>query len=133
MKLNRDSRGEIAHFMGPGTEIHGELRFQDGVRLDGKFDGTVESSGTLVIGETGQIMAKIRIGRISISGRVEGTITASEKVEILHTGKVIGDISTPVLVVEEGAVLEGKCNMLKTESISSAKTSLGVAALEIKS
>jgi cytoskeletal protein CcmA (bactofilin family) len=116
MKLNKDSRGDITGFMGPGTEIQGDLRFQDAVRIDGKFNGTVESRGTLLVGETGELVANIRIGKLSVSGKVEGSITASDKVEILHTGKVIGDISTPVLVVEEGAVLEGKCSMLKADT-----------------
>ncbi len=82
--------------------------------------------------ETGQVVAKIKIGKISISGRVEGTIVATEKIEILHTGKVIGDIATPVLVVEEGAVLEGKCNMTKTETLSAVKPAIGLPALELK-
>ena len=52
MKLNKDSHSDIAGFMGPGTEIQGELRFQDAVRVDGKFNGMVESAGSLLVGET---------------------------------------------------------------------------------
>ena len=58
MKLNKDSRNDIAGFMGPGTEIQGELRFQDAVRVDGKFSGSVESAGSLLVGETGLVVAK---------------------------------------------------------------------------
>lgn len=122
MKLNKDSRNDIAGFMGPGTEIQGELRFQDAVRVDGKFNGSVESAGSLLVGETGLVVAKIKIGRLSVSGRVEGSIIATEKVEILHTGKIIGDVVTPILVVEEGAILEGKCSMMKSENIATAKS-----------
>ena len=121
MKLNKDTRGDIAGFMGPGTEIQGELRFQDAVRVDGKFNGTVESAGALLVGETGVVIAKMKIGRLSVSGRVEGSIVAAEKVEILHTGKIIGDVTTPFLVVEEGAILEGKCSMMKGDSAATAK------------
>jgi len=121
MKLSKDTRGDIAGFMGPGTEIQGELRFQDAVRVDGKFSGTVESAGALLVGETGVVIAKMKIGRLSVSGRVEGSIVAAEKVEILHTGKIIGDVTTPLLVVEEGAVLEGKCSMMKSDNAATAK------------
>lgn len=121
MKLSKDTRSDIAGFMGPGTEIQGELRFQDAVRVDGKFNGTVESAGALLVGETGVVIAKMKIGRLSVSGRVEGSIVASEKVEILHTGKIIGDVATPILVVEEGAILEGKCSMMKNDSTATAK------------
>jgi cytoskeletal protein CcmA (bactofilin family) len=72
--------------------------------------------------ETGMIVAKIKIGRLSVSGQVEGSIIATEKVEILHTGKIIGDVTTPLLVVEEGAILEGKCSMIKSEPAATAKT-----------
>jgi cytoskeletal protein CcmA (bactofilin family) len=121
MKLNKDSHSDIAGFMGPGTEIQGELRFQDAVRVDGKFNGMVESAGSLLVGETGLVVAKIKIGRLSVSGRVEGSITAAEKVEILHTGKIIGDVVTPLLVVEEGAILEGKCSMMKSDPAATTK------------
>lgn len=134
MKFSKDSHDDITGYMGPGTEIQGELHFQDVVRIDGKFNGMVESKGTLIIGDTGHVVATVKIGRITISGRVEGSISASEKVEILHTGKVFGDISAPILIVEEGAVLEGKCSMLQSETLEPAKpTPTGVAAMEMKS
>jgi cytoskeletal protein CcmA (bactofilin family) len=130
MKLNKDTRNDIAGFMGPGTEIQGELRFKEAVRVDGKFSGTVESEGSLLVGETGVIVAKIKIGRLSVSGQVEGSICATEKVEILHTGKIIGDVTTPILVVEEGAILEGKCSMMKNEPAVTTKTPVHKAIAE---
>ena len=132
MKFTKDNLDDITGYMGPGTELQGELRFQDVVRIDGKFNGTVESKGSLLIGEPGQVIAKIKIGNIAISGRVEGSISASKKVEILNTGKVFGDVTTPILIVEEGAVLEGKCTMLKGEPAAVPKKTSGVPALERK-
>jgi cytoskeletal protein CcmA (bactofilin family) len=65
------------------------------------------------VGETGQVDASIKVGVLSVSGTIKGTIIATEKVEIHKTGKVYGDIFTPVLNIEEGAIFEGKCQMSK--------------------
>jgi len=108
------SEGDLNGFLDRGAEITGELRFKDLMRIDGKFKGKVISSNTLVVGETGEIDAEIDVGTLSISGRVDGVLKASEKIEIHSKGKVYGTLITPRLVIEEGAVFQGKCDMDST-------------------
>jgi len=110
IQLNTPS--DIRGFLGEGTDITGEVKFTEILRVDGNISGKVISeSGTLLIGDRGHIKATIEAGSVSVSGIVEGTITAKTKVEIHSTGKVYGDIYTPALIIEHGAVFDGKCHM----------------------
>jgi cytoskeletal protein CcmA (bactofilin family) len=113
--LSKGKQGELEGFLGPNTNLKGELRFKEFLRIDGNFDGVVESGGTLQVGETGHLTARINSKNVEISGKVEGTLKASGMVSILHQGRVVGDITTPILIVEEGAILDGKCNMLNAK------------------
>ena len=105
------ARDEINAFLGSGTSYHGKLNFQGSVRIDGNFNGEVESKGTLVIGKDAGVEGRVRVGQMIVSGRIQGEITASEKVVLHKTANLIGSLKTPVLVIEEGAVLEGEITM----------------------
>jgi len=70
-------------------------------------------SGTLIIGTNGQVDANIMVAAAMINGAVNGDIIASEKLQLGRTARVMGNIHSPRLIVEEGAILEGSCNMLK--------------------
>lgn len=98
-------------FMDSGTEITGELRFRDTFRLDGKLKGKVFSEKTLIIGETAQVEADIDCGVVSIKGTVTGQIQGREKIELLAGAKVYGRLTSPRLVIEEGAFFQGECDM----------------------
>jgi cytoskeletal protein CcmA (bactofilin family) len=98
-------------FLGEGTSFKGTLTFEGTVRIDGRLEGEIFTKDTLVIGETAQVQAVINAGTVVVSGTVRGDILASKKVEILSTGKLFGNISSPVLSIEEGVVFEGSCTM----------------------
>jgi len=104
-------KGEMQAFLGKGTEFKGTLLFDGVVRLDGKVEGEISSDGHLVVGQEADIQAEIKVGSIQVAGRVVGNIIAKNRVEILSTGKVVGDITTPKLAVEEGAHFTGHCKM----------------------
>ena len=100
---------KITGFFDKETEIKGELTFKGSFRIDGRFKGKIDSASMLVIGESGKVDADVKIGYMSIDGEVKGNIQATERVEIHSNGRVIGTITTPKLVVEEGAYLEATC------------------------
>lgn len=103
---------DLRGFLGEGTEIKGELAFSDMLRVDGNISGKVKSdAGTLLVGERGYIKASVEAANISVSGTIEGTVTAKNKVEIHPTGKVFGDVYTQALIIEHGAIFDGKCHM----------------------
>ena len=103
--------GEIRAFLGEGTQFKGVLSFAGAVRIDGHLEGEIVGEELLIIGEPAQVKAEIEVGTLVVSGRVQGSITARERVELLRPGRVTGTIRTPCLVVAEGAVFNGNCEM----------------------
>jgi cytoskeletal protein CcmA (bactofilin family) len=108
--------GEIRAFLGEGTSFIGTLQFEGTVRLDGRFEGEVSGGDLLIIGQTAAVRAEIQVGSLTVSGRVEGNIVARKRVELLGTAQVTGSVKTPALVVSEGAVLNGTCEMRREET-----------------
>ena len=100
---------KITGFFDKYTEIMGEIRYKGSFRIDGRFKGKIDSDSMLIIGDSGKVDADVKIGYMVIDGEVKGNIQASERVEIHSNGRVIGTITTPKLVVEEGAYLEATC------------------------
>ncbi len=108
------ARDEINAFLGSGTDYQGKLNFQGAVRIDGNFSGEVESEGTLVVGKDARVEGVLRIGQLVLSGKVTGEVFARDKAVLHKTANLQGNLVTPVLVVEEGAVLEGRVTMSST-------------------
>ena len=106
---------QIKAYMVEDTVFNWSLNFDGTVRIDGKFEGKVITEDTLIIGETGHLMAEISAGTVICMGRVEGTIVASKKVEIHSTSKVLGNIKSPAIDIELGGTLDGNCNMTGKE------------------
>jgi cytoskeletal protein CcmA (bactofilin family) len=107
--------GEIRAFLGEGTQFKGVLSFAGAVRVDGHLEGEIVGEELLIIGEPGQVKAEIEVGTLVVSGRVQGNITARERVELLRPSRVTGTIRTPCLVVAEGALFNGSCEMAGAE------------------
>ena len=102
---------EISAYLGKETVFQGKMTFEGVFRLDGKFEGEIFDSGTLIVGETANIKGKIGLQTLVINGRVDGDIYAKARVEIHSTGKVYGTLSTPILTINEGGIFEGSCKM----------------------
>ena len=109
------ARDEINAFLGAGTVYQGQLSFQGAVRIDGNFVGEVHSEGTLIVGKDANEEGQVRVGQLILSGRVTGEVAAQRKVILHRTGNLNGNLSTPVLVMEEGAVIEGRITMQPSE------------------
>jgi len=100
---------KITGFFDKNTKIDGALEFKGSFRIDGYFQGKINSDSILIIGENGKVEADIKIGNIIINGETKGDIYAKEKVEIHSSGRVFGNIISPKLSIEEGAYLEANC------------------------
>ncbi len=105
---------DLNGFLDTGSHINGELRFETTFRVDGKLTGIVRSAGDLVVGDGGEVEGEIEVGQLFVSGVVRGTIRASRRLQITPTGKVFADLETPALIVEDGALFEGRCAMAAT-------------------
>jgi cytoskeletal protein CcmA (bactofilin family) len=108
--------GRLSGFVGNGTVLTGDTNFQAMLRIDGHLTGSVTSKdGTLIIGSTGQVDANIKVAAAVINGTVNGDIVATGRLELGRTARVAGNIQTPRLVIEDGAILEGSCSMLQAQ------------------
>lgn len=107
----KNTEVKISTLLGAGSECNGDFSAQGSVRLDGKINGNVTATGTIIIGASGSVSGNISAEAVVIGGEVLGNITAPEKAELTATAKVLGDISTKVIVIDEHAVFQGKCDM----------------------
>jgi cytoskeletal protein CcmA (bactofilin family) len=121
MIFKSDGRqSDLNGFLDSGSHLQGELRFDASFRVDGKLTGKVDSDGDLVVGESGEIDGELNVGQIFVSGTVRGAIRAKRRVQIAPHGKVFAEIDTPALIIEDGAVFEGRCAMSREEARAAA-------------
>jgi cytoskeletal protein CcmA (bactofilin family) len=98
-------------FLAKGVDFKGVVNFDGTVRIDGRLEGEVHTTGTLIVGEHAVIKGIISAGTIMTSGKINGTVTATTHIQMLKPGIVIGDVRTPALSVEHGAHFHGMCDM----------------------
>src|SRR6185369_17336365 len=123
--LARDIKeGTLSGFVGGGTEVTGEANFKAMMRIDGHLSGRVSSSsGTLIVGANGKVDANIEVAVAVIHGTINGDIIATQRLELGRAAKVNGNIQTPSLIIEQGAVFEGSCKMVQmTQAADKAKS-----------
>ena len=114
--LQKNEELPIKAYLGSDALFKGTLRFEGTVRIDGNFEGQVSTNDTLVIGETGDMKANVKVGTLVCKGQLDGAVVASQKIELHPAGKIKGDIQTPALSIALGAVLDGHLNMTEGES-----------------
>jgi cytoskeletal protein CcmA (bactofilin family) len=98
-------------FLGKGVRFNGIVHFDGTVRIDGRLEGEIHTTGTLVVGEHALIKGSITAGTITSGGRINGTITAIERVHLLKSAVMIGDVRSPSFSMEDGAHFHGLCDM----------------------
>jgi len=112
MRLKSDRpQGDLNGFLDSGGEVEGELRFETNFRVEGKVTGSVTSQGSLIVGDHGEVDGEVKVGELFVSGTVKGTVQALRRVQIAAGGRVFADVSTPALVIEDGAQFVGHCTM----------------------
>lgn len=109
MRENKEIR--ITTIIGKGAECNGDFAAQGSVRLDGAVHGNVTVSETLVVGAAGYVEGDIYAQSVVVGGDVNGNIKAPVKTELTSTAKVIGDITTGSIIIDEHAVFQGRCDM----------------------
>ncbi len=107
----RRALSEARAHLDQGCKISGKLEFEEAARIDGQIDGEIIAHDSLLIGESAVVTAKIKASSIVVAGTVSGEIAASQRVEVHASAKVSGNLTTPKLIVHEGAVFEGYCAM----------------------
>ena len=114
MMTRRDKKHEAEKVLDVDASMQGTLIFKDSVnlRINGTFEGVLNTKGSLMIGEQAVINADITGESIIVAGRVNGNITALKDLKLISPARVIGDIRSPLLSIAEGAVFDGTSRML---------------------
>ncbi|NJN70127.1 MAG: polymer-forming cytoskeletal protein [Nitrospira sp.] len=98
-------------FLSKGVDFKGIVSFAGTIRIDGRVEGEVHTTGTLIVGEQATVKGIISVGTLMTSGKINGTVTATAKIQIQKHGVLIGDIRTPGISIEDGAHFHGMCDM----------------------
>lgn len=119
---------ELETIIGPSVKVKGNFNGQGNVRIEGSINGTLNTKGDIKIGDKANIQANLRAKNVFVSGKVKGTIKADEKIMLTPTAKVIGDIETKSLAIENGAIFTGKCVMTEEPEKIEKNTKLATSA-----
>ncbi len=105
--------GMIATVFHKDTSFSGDLSFKKSLQINGEFDGEISSGGYLVIGEGATVKANVKADTVIVKGVIHGNVEALSRLEIHTGGKLYGNIRTKKLMISDGVVFEGKCEMIK--------------------
>lgn len=123
--FSKKKQPPIRTLIGEGTQIQGELRFTDGLRIDGEVIGDVIAAGDapsiLVISEKARVTGRLRGGHVIINGQVNGPIQSDELLELQPQARIVGDVRYEVLEMHQGATIDGELRPLKAEEKPSLK------------
>lgn len=103
----------VNSIIGEGTTLRGEFALDGLLRIDGVFFGKVVTNGKVLVGKNGRAECDIVAGTVVIGGKVKGEVIATERITLLSTGELVGTIRTPRLVIEEGVVFDGTCEIIE--------------------
>ena len=113
--------GMISTVFGKDTEFYGDLTFSKSLQINGSFEGDINSTGFLVIGEGATVKANIRAKTVILKGTVHGNVEAAERLEIHPNGKLYGNIRTAKLRISDGVIFDGNCEMIKDAPVHRKK------------
>lgn len=114
-RVDSESRGSNAT-IGKAVRIVGQIFTKEDLNVDGDVEGTIESSDNKVtIGSTGRVQASVKAREVVILGQVQGNVEATDKVDIRREAKLVGDITTARISIEDGALFKGSIDIRKPE------------------
>lgn len=108
-----DAQGTVSSILGENCKFTGDVEARGTLRIDGVLDGKIEASDTVIVGKGGTVKGEIHAAHAVVSGTVEGNIFAKRKIELESGSKVIGDVESISLVIEDGVFFEGSSKMKK--------------------
>ncbi len=122
--INEPVEGRIVTVIADDLEIRGAIRFKTSVMLKGIFEGEIFSEGLLVVGPTAKVTATINTETLISHGVIMGDVIAERQVVLRNTSTHTGDIKTPFIMIESGAVFNGTCVMERGDSNFTAGTAI---------
>jgi len=114
------SGSDLDGLLANGTHVTGTLRFEKAVKIDGQFEGKVESPGKLILGATAKVDAELEVGELEVEGTLRGEVKAAQRILIRDGGLVEANIVTAKLAIETGAIFRGHCEMPEQKQLPSS-------------
>jgi len=102
---------EVATIISQNTSVKGSVNTSSSLRIDWEFEGEVITTSDLIVGESARIKVTVAANNAVIAGTVAGNMTVVDNLELLSSAKVTGDIKVGSLIIDDGAVFEGNCEM----------------------
>ena len=109
MAKKKKNINNLNTIIGKDSEFSGELKFLGTIQIDGRFEGNISGEGVIIVGRHGRLKSDVHVLRIINYGEIIGNIVADEKIEVYSTGRIFGEVHTPNIAVEKGAVIKGSC------------------------
>ena len=114
--MQKDKTADSTSLLSKNVKIEGEVQGPENLHVEGYIKGAINLSGDIFIGNTGIVEAEVEARNIIIQGEVTGNVLARQQLEIHPSGKLIGDCSAASIDIKEGAVFEGRSNMIKSQN-----------------
>ena len=102
-------------FISDGTQLQGEIKVENDLRVEGFIKGSVTVGGTLVLGPTGRVEGEVLARSATVAGQIVGNLRGQDKIVLETKSSLIGDLQTRELVINEGAIFQGNCSMQPDE------------------
>ncbi len=109
----------LTTFLGEGVEFEGTLWAKETLRIDGRIRGEIKSNSTVVIGQTADVEANVTSQNVIVIGALAGNVDASRQLVVNKSGRLKGNVTTPSLVIEPGALFNGRTKMVRPEVAAS--------------
>lgn len=113
---------ELSTILGKGSEFEGKIKVEHTMRVDGKFVGDIVTTDTLIVGKEGSVNGNVKVKNLVVGGRVSGSAEVTEKIVLESKAEFHGDMKTSRLVIDEGAIFDGRCSMKESAPAAKAPT-----------
>ncbi len=120
---NHKNTNETETIIGSSVRVEGNFKSEGNISIDGIVQGSLKTNNDLKIGPSAKIKAEVEANNLFLAGEIKGNIKVKEKTQLKNTAKILGNLETKILSVEEGAIINGKCLMLPEQSINENKKS----------
>jgi len=123
--MDKRSAAGSTSLLSKKVNIVGDIEGNEDLHVEGRFKGTIKITGNILVGPTGVVDADVEAENIIIQGKINGNVLARQQLEIQSLGQLIGDCSAQSIDIKEGAVFEGRSNMLKPAASPARSTQPG--------
>jgi cytoskeletal protein CcmA (bactofilin family) len=129
--MEKHKPGDSTSLLSRNVKIEGEIHGPENLHVEGFIKGSIKLDGDIFVGNTGMVEADVEAKNVVIQGEVSGNVLARQQLEIHPTGKLIGDCTAASIDIKEGAVFEGRSNMIKSsKSAVRSRPSPNISAVQ---